>query len=213
MAMPWRWINRLLEARKLPSDQGVDPPPPRHEPLSEAQKQELKDGSSRGPGSREDSISVIDLTQTANALEVTYTVGAFLALILFFVLLVLAVGAWSSVRDLPWNHPDRMVASDGIVNESIRILLAAGMLAVGLAAVVTPPAVGTTNTQPSALGVVSFVVFLMWDVVLILWGIKDLSFRRQLFAQMAQVRKTCTDSTFADCPFGHPGPTLLEPPH
>jgi hypothetical protein len=95
-----------------------------------------------------------------------------------------------------------MIAADGIINESIRlVLLAGGMLAIGLAAIVTPPAREANPTAPSIEGVTLFVVLVAWQVGLALWAIKDLLFRRRLYKQLSRVRVVCSGTTFQHCPF------------
>jgi hypothetical protein len=145
----------------------------------------------------------MDLSKTANPLEVTYTAGAAFTMLLFLVLLIFAIRDANRVASLPADHPDRMIAADGIINESIRlILLAGGMLIIGTAALVTPPPSEATDTVPSVLGVALFVVLITWQVGLAAWALKDLWFRRQLFKRMSSVRLVCADSTFAGCQFG-----------
>jgi hypothetical protein len=144
---------------------------------------------------------VVTLSQTASPLEVVYTVGALFAIFFFFILLIIAMRDSIRISDLPNDHPDRMIANDATVNEVIRVLLAVGILAIGIGATVTPPARESTNASPSVEGVVVFVVLLFWEVTLIGWGIKDLWFRRRIFKRMESVRLVCVDSTFAGCPF------------
>jgi hypothetical protein len=144
---------------------------------------------------------VVDLAQTANPFEVVYTVGALAAMMFFVVLMLFALRDANRIRDLPDGHPDRMIAGDAILNEFTRIMLAVGILAIGLSAIVTPPSLGSTQTNPSVLGVTLFVVLVAWELALILWGLKDLWFRRRLFKKMASVRLICADSTFEACPF------------
>lgn len=164
---------------------------------------------------------MVDLTQTANPFEIIYTVGGFFAVCSFLVLLLFAIRDANRVEDLPPDHPDRMVANDAVLNEVTRFLLTAGILAIGVSATLTPPARGTTEREPSVLGVVLFAVLLFWEAALILWGLKDLWFRRRLFHRMANVRLVCIDSTYPACPFltssaSTPQPispeSLVEPP-
>lgn len=147
----------------------------------------------------------MDLSKTANPLEVTYTAGAVFTMLLFLVLLLLALRDANRVAALPADHPDRMIAGDGIINESIRlILLAGGMLIIGVAALVTPPPTEANETVPSVLGVALFFVLITWQIGLAAWALKDLWFRRQLFKRMLRIRIICKDTTFPACPFVHP---------
>lgn len=166
---------------------------------------------------------MVNLSQTANPLEVVYTVGALFAIFFFFILLTIAMRDSIRISDLPDDHPDRMMANDSIINEVIRVLLAVGILAIGIGAVVTPPARESTNASPSVEAVVVFIVLLFWEVALIAWGIKDLWFRRRIFKRMESVRLVCVDSTFAGCPFTNGASagtgnvvspeSLVDPPH
>lgn len=163
----------------------------------------------------------MDLSLTANPYEVVYTIGGTFVIVAFLVLLIFALRDQIEIRAVSEQHPDRMVAADSIVNEFIRIMLAAGLPAIGVAAMITPPAPFATAVSPSILGVTLFVVLITWEVLLLLWGFKDLWFRRRLFKRMADVRIICDLSTYADCPFVHkplppdhlPKPeALVEPP-
>lgn len=163
----------------------------------------------------------MDLTFTASPFEVMYTLGGLFVLFAFIVLLIFALRDQIEIRKVPEQHPDRMVAADSIVNEFIRIILGVGLVAIGAAAMLTPPPPFASATSPSILGVTLFTVLIVWEFLLLTWGFKDLWFRRRLFGRMAEIRIICGPSTYADCPFVNspmphdhkPRPeSLVEPP-
>lgn len=124
---------------------------------------------------------VIDISQTISPLEVVCTFISVITFLIFGMLFALALSDQRIVLNLTPDQIDRIVASNAVLNEGLRWIIGTSMLMIWISGLLTPESRAPNPSEHvSMVGLALITMVPFMQVLLLVWGVKDLILRRRL---------------------------------